>query len=200
MQVSQDLLVIQKPDTVSWDDISQVLRRAHQKNVEAGVYMPYPFLPPNEIKEKIDKKGGVMFVALMEGKPVGTGAVIFIKKNIWCHQGTIAYFCFGSVLPEYTGKGIYKALAQARENYALSKGVDTIFFDTHERNKKIIDLNKKRGYMMVDYAIRSDHNSVYMVKWLKKCPYSHLHCHLRFLWNKFFHKTKKIIKHCLLKK
>lgn len=200
MQKVRGLSVIVKPDTITWDDISQVLRLAHQKNIEEGITMHNPFLPPDKIKEKIDKMGGVMFVALLEGKLVGTGAVAIREKKWWCSKGQIGYVCFGSILPEFTGKGIYKALVQARENYILSKGVDKVFFDTHENNKKMIDLSKKRGFSLVDYAIRSDHNSVFMIKWMNKRPYSNFHCTLCFIKNKYLYKTINFVNRYILRR
>lgn len=198
MQDDRELSVIVKPHNITWDDISQVLRHAHQKNIEEGIYMHNPFLPPDEIKEKIDKMGGVMFVALLKGRLVGTGAVAIREIKWWCAKGQIGYICFGSVLPEFAGKGVYKALVQARENYILSKGVDKVYFDTHENNKKIIDMSKKRGFSLVDYAIRSDHNSVLMIKWLNERPYSNLHCSLCFIRNKYLYKTISWINRCIL--
>ena len=197
MQKDRGLSVIVKPDTITWEDISQVLRRAHQKNIEEGITMHNPFLPPDKIKEKIDKMGGVMFVALQEGKLVGTGAVAIREKKWWCSKGQIGYICFGSILPEFRNKGIYKALALAREDYILSKGVYKVYFDTHENNKKMIDMSKKRGYELFTYAIRSDHNSVLLIKWLKKRPYSHLLCFLCFLSIKYYAKTRKMIESLL---
>ena len=98
MQKVRGLSVIVKPDTITWDDISQVLRLAHQKNIEEGITMHNPFLPPDKIKEKIDKMGGVMFVALLEGKLVGTGAVAIREKKWWCSKGQIGYVCFGGFI------------------------------------------------------------------------------------------------------
>ena len=162
--------------------------------------MHNPFLPPNEIKEKIEKKQGVMFVALLKDKLVGTGAITFLDRQLWCSKGPIANLCFGAVLPEFSGMGIYKALAEAREKYVLSIGMDKVLFDTNEKNTKIVNLNKKRGFALVDYAIRPDHNSVFMIKWLNKRPYSRLHCTLCFLRNKYLYKTINWVNRCLLRR
>jgi RimJ/RimL family protein N-acetyltransferase len=121
-----------------------------------------------------------MFVALLDDQLIGTSATLFINKNFWCGNGIYAYNCFISVLPEYAGKGVYKAMALKQEEYIKSKNVNRVFFDTHEKNKRIIEVSKKNGYEFVDFIIRKKHNSVYMVKWLDNPPYTHLQCTKNF--------------------
>ena len=166
------------------------MQQAHQKNVENGIRLPYPFLPPEELRAKIENRG-VMFVALTEGRLVALGAVIIINKNLWCGRGLYGYSCLDAVLPEYEGRGLYRAIALKQEEYVLSKGVDRMFFDTHEKNSRMIELSRKSGYELIEYKIRKQHNSVLMVKWLKNRPYSHFYCLLNYMRimykKKYFH-------------
>ncbi len=189
--------IIPKPESITWEEISQVLQNAHKKNLEAGVFMPFPFMKPEEIREKVESKNGVMFVALLNGQLVGTGVVMFIDMDLWCGKGKYAYSCFDAVLPEHAGKGIYKAIALKQEEYAKSNNINRIFFDTHEKNHRMIKVSKKSGYELVDYKIRKDHNSVLMVKWLEKQPYSHFQCmknYLKIKLDKKYYLWKKNIK------
>ena len=176
----QEVIVIPKPPSVSWEEISQVLQKAHKENAEKGVIMPFPFMRPDEIRKKIENRGGVMFVALLDGQLIGTGATYFIDKNFWCGNGLYAYNCFVSVLPEHAGKGVYKKLALKQEEYIKSKHVNRIFFDTHEKNKRIIEVSRKNGYEFVNFILRKKHNSIYMVKWLDNPPYTHFQCVIKF--------------------
>ena len=191
--MEEKIAIVPKPSTVSWETISQVLRTAHQKNVEDGVFMPFPFLEPEEIREKIESKNGVMFVAMADGQLVGTGAVFILNKDFWCGKGQYGYHCFDAVLPEYAGKGVYKAIAAKQEAYVKSHDVDRIFFDTHEKNRRMIEMSRKSGYEYIEYRIRKDHNSVLMVKWLGKSPYSHFSCQMSFLRLKYIKKIKHLL-------
>lgn len=181
--MSKKIEIIPKPDSISWEDISTVLKQAHKKHVEDGVNMPFAQLPPEEIMQKIDGRG-VMFVALSGEQLVGTGAVLILEKKMWCGEGKYAYSCFDAVLPEFAGNGIYKSIAEKQEEYALSNGVNRIFMDTHDKNHRMIDISKKSGYECVNYKKRDDHNSVLLVKWLQKKPYSHFQCYKNFMRRK----------------
>lgn len=142
--------------------------------------MPFSQLAPEEIRKKIEGRG-MMFVAMDSEQLVGTGAVLFLEKDMWCGKGKYAYSCFDAIIPEYVGKGVYKAIAKAQEQLALSNGVDRIFFDTHEKNRRMIKISMKSGYECIDYKLREDHNSIILVKWLKEKPYSHTQCYNKYM-------------------
>lgn len=155
--------------------------------MENGISLRYPFLSPEELREKIENRG-VIFVALAEGCLVGVGAIIIINKDFWCGNGLYGYSLLDAVLPGYEGRGIYRAIAMKQEEYVLSKGVGRIFFDTHEENKRMIEISLKSGYELVEYRIHKRHNSILMVKWLKDRPYTHAYCYLKFLRIKYVKK------------
>ena len=67
--------VIEKPDWVSWEEIHQVLWKAHEENRRKGMYMAFPALPGEEIRKKIEGHGK-MLVAMDGQKIVGTAAII----------------------------------------------------------------------------------------------------------------------------
>ena len=184
----KEVTVLVRPESISWEEISTVLKRAHSENVRSGIILPYPQLPPEEIYAKTEGRGGVMFVALSEGIVVGTGAVAIIEKNLWCGRGKYAYCYFDAVLPDYSGQGVYRKIVAAQEGYAKSYGVSRMLFDTDERNKRILEISEKNGYRRVDYKIRENRYSVLMVKWLGKASYSRLGCALRFARIKFARK------------
>ncbi len=62
---------MEKPEWVSWDEIHEVLWKAHEKNREKGIIMASPSLSCEEIKNKIGNKGK-MFLAIVGDKVVGT--------------------------------------------------------------------------------------------------------------------------------
>ena len=89
----EEIVVVERPESVSWEQISVVLKRAHEENVKNGIILPYPHLPPEEIRKKIEDQDGVLYVALDGEKVVATGAVKIIHKSLWCGSGNYAY-CF----------------------------------------------------------------------------------------------------------
>jgi len=187
--MNQNIQIIEKPEWVSWDEIHNVLWKAHEKNRQNGIIMALPALPGNLIREKIEGHGK-MFVALDGEKVVGTAALAIKQYSLWCGKGSYAYCCFASVLPEYNGKGIYKALDLRREELALSMGLVRIIGDTHENNQHRLDIAKKTGYKFVDLKICKDHYNIVMVKWLNECPYSNFYCNLQFTLRKAYKKLR----------
>ena len=186
-----NLQIVEKPDWVSWDEIHEVLWKAHAENREKGMNMAFPALPGEKIREILEKARGKMFVALDENnKVIGTAAIKVKSVNLWCGSGDYAYFCFAAILPEHRGNGIYKSLYIYRERESLKMGLDRILFDTHEHNRRIIDVNSRHGFKPVDISVWKDHYNVVMVKWLNGCPYSDWFCKLQFLAHKCYRKLR----------
>ena len=196
--MNQNIQIIEKPEWVSWDEIHNVLWKAHEKNRQNGIIMALPTLPGNLIREKIEGHGK-MLVALDGEKVVGTAALTIKQYSLWCGKGSYAYCCFASVLPEYNGKGIYKALDLKREELALTLQLTRMLGDTHENNKHRLDIAKKAGYKFVDYKYYKNHYNVVMVKWLNGCPYSEFRCKIEFHKRKLKVKIKQATKSILRK-
>lgn len=188
----KEIMVLERPETVSWEEISFVLKQAHAENVKNGILLPYSALPPDKLFAKTEGRGGKMLVALDDGKVIGTGAVAIIDKCLWCGKGKYAYCFLDAVLPEYRGKGVYRQIVSWQEKYAESVGVDRMLFDTHEQNKRMIKISKKNGYRLVEYRVRDGRNSVVLVKWLNDCPFSRLRCFIKY--NRIKHDRKKAAK------
>ncbi len=190
MKNDASIKIIEKPDWVSWDEIHNVLWKAHEQNRQKGMNMAFPALPGEKIREKIEGHGK-MLVAMDGQKIVGTAAIIVKAGRLWCGKGDYAYCCFASVLPEYNGKGIYKALDLKREELALSMQLTRMLGETHENNKHRLDIAKKAGYKFVDLKVTStDHYDVMMVKWLNGCPYSNWYIKCQFLIRKWYKKLR----------
>ena len=85
--------IIEKPDWVSWDDIHEVLWKAHASNRANGIAMRKPSLLGNEIKKEIGENGK-MFVAIVDGQLAGTAAIVHKEGKMWYNNGTYGYLCF----------------------------------------------------------------------------------------------------------
>lgn len=174
-RMEQGIQIVKKPDWVSWDDIHVILNKAHEKNRRRGIKMRKASLSGEKIKEELGDSG-VMFVAMDIDSVVGTAALVPRSGNSWYNNGPYGYMCFASVLPEYSGKGIYKALCVQRESMAKSLGLNKLYVDTHKNNKKLIQICLKNGYKKVGIRVFPDHQNVVLFKWLDGCPYSTFRC------------------------
>lgn len=190
MQKGGDIIITEKPDWVSWDQIHEVIWKSHEQNRERGVNMAFPTFSGEKIRERIEGHGK-MFVAIVDDVVAGVGAVIKKKGYLWCGKDEYAYLCFASVLPAYNGCGIYKSLRDCREKEARRMGVDRVLFETHEGNDKVMKINSKDGYKCVDFKVTStDHYNVLMVKWLDGCPYPDWYIKSQFLIRKCYRKLR----------
>lgn len=135
--------------------------------------MRYASLSGEEIRQRVEGKGA-FFCAIKDGKLCGTAAIIEKKTKFWFNAEPViyAYLCFVCVLPEYTGWGIYKQLYKFIERERKNRGLSQLMFDTHENNKRMIDINHINGFVPVDYRFYKDHFNVVMVNWPNGCPYS----------------------------
>ena len=61
--MNTEIQIIEKPDWVSWDEIHQVLWKAHEQNRQKGMFMGLPAKSTEELQKCVEGKGK-MFVAL----------------------------------------------------------------------------------------------------------------------------------------
>ena len=189
--------IVEKPDWVTWKDISQCLYEAHSVNRVNGIKMTKYLLPPDKICEYIGANG-VMIVALNGETVIGTAALCERYGKKWYAKGRYANLSFGSVLPEYKGQGIYQKLNRMRENIIVSRKYPVILGDTHKKNKRLIKIAKLNGYRLVDCT----YSNVFFAKWTGKCPYSKLYCRYRFciswIWANI-RAVLSVVKHRIIK-
>ena len=183
------LQIVEKPDWVSWDEIHDVLWKAHEKNREKGIIMAYPSLSGEEIKNKIGDNGK-MFVAIEGEKVIGTLALIHKVGKQWYNTGPYGYLCFGAVLPECSGKGVYRSLYQLAEASAKQNGLRVLTRDTNENNARMLKITKQEGYHFVECKAYKDHFNIVRAKWLGKCPYPVWFIKLRFVISKIITKIR----------
>ena len=178
-----DIQIIEKPSWISWDDIHDVLWKAHEKNRENKVFMSYPSLSGAELEKKVGNNGK-LFVAVDGNKIVGTLALIKRTGRSWYNTGQYGYLCLGAVLPNYSGKGIYRSLYQHAETTAKQMELPVLTRDTNEKNSRMLKITKQEGYHFVEYRVHTDHCSIIRAKWLKECPYPLWYIKIRFVYSK----------------
>lgn len=184
--MESNIQIVEKPDWVTWDDIKQCLFEAHAENRAKGINMAHYQWPVERIKDSLGKKG-VVLVALDGKRLIGTAAIGDKIGKTWYTKGPYAYICFDAVIPEYSGKGIFKLLDRKREQLAIDLGYKTLVFDTHSNNFHRQEIALKNGFRLVRFfrASSKDHYSVVMAKWLDGCPYSSFYCWIKFQLSKF---------------
>ena len=187
--MEQNIKIVEKPEWVSWDEIHNVLWKAHENNRSKGIIMAFPSLSGEEIKKKIGEDGK-MFIALDGKKVVGTLALIKKTGKEWYCSGEYGYLCFGAVLSEYSGKGVYRSLYQLAEPMARKMGLTILTRDTNEHNARMLKIAKQEGYYFVEYRVCKDHFNIVRAKWLNGCPYSESYIKMRFLLSKFYKKIR----------
>ena len=177
----EEIKVMPKPDWVSWDDIHELLLKAHKKNIEQGIILGYPQMSGEKIKQKLGEEG-CCWVALDGDKLVGTTSVTYFQGKSWWNRGKkVAHGCFTGILREYQGIGIIEELNAKKYEHIRSMGVDMTEGDTAETNYTVLKVYGKDGYKMVSYyAPNSNHNSVRIAKWLNGCPFSDKFINRRF--------------------
>ena len=170
-----NIIIIEKPESISFEVIHDVLWRANEGNREAGFILKTSQLAPEKLQSRIGEKGKC-FIALDGDKVIGTISVRIVNRRKWYYKGDIPDYMLAAVLPEYQGKHINTMLAQKVFEFAILNGYKAIELDTAEENIHAIDVYKHQGFELVDYLAKSslDHYSVVMVKWLDKCPYTEI--------------------------
>ena len=189
--------IVIKPKWLSWDSIQEVVYEAHALNRGKGILMRKPSLSAEEIRGEIDGKG-IMLVALDGDKLVATAALLKKEISSWYHKGMCGYMCFVAVLPSYTGKGVYKQLSAAFEDYARQQGLKGIYFDTHYKNRRMLRSSEKGGYRRVGVRNCGSHWNVIMYKRIvTDANLSSVSCRTHFLYNliklKLYRVKKKLI-------
>ena len=176
-----DIIIIEKPNHITWDNIHELLLQAHKRNIKKGIISLYAQLPGEEIEKRLGKDGRC-WVAMDKDKIIGTTAVsFFIGQNWWNRNKKVAHSCFTGILQQYQGIGLVEQLDAKLIEYVRSLGVEMIQGDTAEGNRAMRKLAELGGYKTVDYfAPKSHHYSIHFVKWYGNCPFSDKYINRRY--------------------
>ncbi len=185
------ITIMEKPDWITFDDIHDLLYRAHSVNREKrGFHVPTAEADGNQLKQMLGEKGKC-FVALKGDKLVGTSSYRILKRNYWCASGEVVDRILIGVLPEYQGCHIAPMLFKTIENEAKENGFKYIETRTAEANEIMQSINLKDGHRYIGFSVpKSDHYNVIMLQWLEDCPYPLWYTNLRYQIKKATMKMK----------
>ncbi len=176
----EEVEIIEKPDSITWDDIHNVLYKAHEENREKGIFMRTSILTGEELRERLGH--GVCLVALVKGQLAGTASIKFLYRDRWYAHEMIGDLMLVGILPEYKGLCIYTKLLNKLEDIARMHKLSILELDTNEKNILMQKISLAKGFKKVSMFASPfvKHYSVVMAKWLNQCPYSDLYLKLRF--------------------
>lgn len=179
--MDEEIEIVPIGDRFSWDIIHDILYSAHESNRKNGVFMKTAELSGDELKERVGNNGQC-FVAVVNGKAVGTASVKIVNRNKWYHKGSIGYLMLSGIYPEYKGLGIFSKLDEARYDFCKKAGVNAVEFDTAEGNLVRQNIALKHGfrYVAIKASPYTKHYSVIMAMWLGENPFSDFYCKFRF--------------------
>lgn len=173
--------VVLKPDSISWDDLARCQQLAHLSNKAQGINMKCADYSGEDLKKSI--KNGFTLVAQDEaGVVAGMLSVEYRTVNQWWHKGPCAYICYVAVVPEFKGRGVYKALSNKANQMIAEKAIDVEYLHTHIKNEAAQRAYVKDGYKKVRLSPGEgkDYYSVEMAKWLDGKGKSRILCCLMY--------------------
>ena len=183
----RQITIAEKTDEISYEQIHQVLRRAHQVNKGSGFSMATADLSGEQIRQRIGSDGKC-WVALDGDKVVGTLSIRMLKRNTWYAKGKVPDYMLAGVLPDYQGMHINSMLAETAFKYCREMGYPLMELDTAEQNQHAVEVYRHQGFHLVGYKAtkNADHYSVVMAKWLREQPYSETYCRIRYELKKLY--------------
>ena len=181
MDEQKEIIYCEKPDSISYDEIHEVLWKANEENRDKGFQLATAQMTGEQLKERIGDDGHC-FVAMADGQVIGTLSLRYVDRNAWFVRGRIADYILSAVLPEYQGYHVNSALTQLAFDAAKRDGCQVIELDTAENNEHAIKVYEHFGFQLVGYKAnpRGDHYSVIMAKWFDGCPFSKGYVRFRY--------------------
>lgn len=177
-----DIIIIQKSDEVSWEDLAELQHRAHEANISAGVHMSIANCTAEELRKEV-KDGITLLARDANDHLIGMISVRFRIVKRWWHHGEGAYLCCLAVAPGYQNSGVYKALNGKVEEIIVERGSEVAYLNTHIGNKVARHAYEKNGYQNVRFSPGGGpgYYSVEMAKWFGEHRKSKVVCKLMYL-------------------
>jgi GNAT superfamily N-acetyltransferase len=166
------IVIEEKPDWISYEDIHRLIWKAHAKNRENGINVHTAEMSGDEITNYLGDEG-VCFVAIEDKKLVGTLSIRYDNQNRWFFCGRIPNCTLLGILPEYQGRHVNSMLAGTVFEYVQEKEFPAIKLDVKSKNLHAIKIYRHQGFKKVCYVYKAgDRNdAITMIKWFGKCPY-----------------------------
>lgn len=180
--------IIEKPEWISFEEITDVLHDAHRSNTDSGMQFKAAVQTPQDTEKRLGSDGR-FFVALTDDSYLaGVAAISYHESgSYWFNKGRPCMEVkMVGVREAFKGRGISGMLYSKMEEYGFSR-VDILFMNTAEENQIVLKSNGHHGWRFVDYKHWPETNyySPFMAKWKNGCPYSDSYRHIRFMLRYF---------------
>ena len=164
-----EILIKEKPETISYEEIYELIYLAHKHNRQKGLQINTKIQNGTELKLHLGTDAKTYVALDSSGCLVGTVSVRIQESVIKESRLLVAYLMHLAVHPEHSGKGIGKKLCDRVENFALENHVDGVVLYVVEKNDARL-FYIKNGYTPIDYIPRhaQKQNTICMIKWTKE--------------------------------
>ncbi|MFO7869376.1 MAG: GNAT family N-acetyltransferase [Bacteroidales bacterium] len=155
-----NVIIISKPDFISWEEITQLLNSAFRQRAEKGMHYVAANQSVEDTIRRVD--GDICLVALINNKLVGT--VTLHIKNVqrnnkkWFYESSYGYLTQLAVNPQYMSSGIGRKLQNECIQLCYKNKVDAMFVDTSVHAKDLVDWYQRLGAQKVEYISYSKTN------------------------------------------
>ncbi len=165
----RDLVIRELAPTDSLEELTELLHRSYKQLADMGLKYVATYQDVETSRRRISQ--GVAFVAVLDGKLVGT--IVFTrpehtnlpKGKPIAGAGKLNQL---GVEPSLQGKGIGRRLFVHAEEYARSQKVTALILDTAESATHLIRWYESMGYVFEEYVQWdvTNYRSVVLVKYL----------------------------------
>lgn len=142
------LEVIEKPDWLTWEEITELIHQAFAKKDQQGMRYHGAYQSVETTQQRGQE--GMCFVALWDGKLVGTATLVLQQKHAWYNGKLSGYMGQLAVHPDYAGKGVGQALLQKRMEICRQKNVDELIMHTAIHATDLIGWWQRLGAQKVE--------------------------------------------------
>lgn len=180
-----EIRVIPKPESVSYDEIADVLHDAHRANTKAGMHFTAAEQSGDEIREHLGDDGQ-FYVIMDEAGLCAVGAVRYRTWNKWFCRGELCGdILFVGVRERCKGQGLSKLLFRELEQEAFTR-CSIATMNTARQNERMLKSRRHDGWRYVDYFSHdgTDFYSIMLAKWRDGCPWTESKCRLKYLMRK----------------
>ena len=139
---SSDIVIMPKPDSISWEEITELLHLAFASHLENGLNYAACTQTEEETRQRVGD--GMCMVALINGELVGTATLNFYRGV--AHLGQVA------VHPDFRKYGIGRKLQAYILEDARNRKLSALVCDTSERATEIVAWYLRTGWQKVGLA------------------------------------------------
>lgn len=152
---TDDIVIIPKPDYISWEEITQLLHLGYSERANEGLKYSATHQSVEKTIERAEN--GVCIVALLDGKMIGTETYNLIERKKlkwkrWFYDDQYYYMHSLTVHPDYKRRGIGLKIRTYIKDEAIKNKIGSLISDTSEQADWLISWYDRVGHKKVGYV------------------------------------------------